>query len=117
VNQDQPSPDRAVMWPMLEKWALAYYMEDHVVGYQQQYKAAKDLEEATDAILAMLDERTRATNIRQIENWRDWIERREDLQWLVKDMNEAIAALKDATQTDANGIWLGALSKGADKDE
>jgi hypothetical protein len=62
---------------------------------------------ATDAILAMLDERTRATNVRQIENWRDWIERREDLQWLVKDMNEAIAALKDAAQTDANGIWLG----------
>jgi DNA phosphorothioation-dependent restriction protein DptG len=107
MNQDQPSPDRAAVEKIIRK----------IDVYDDTSVPDEEVTKATDAILGMLEEHTRATNIRQIENWRDWLKPREDLQWLVKDMDEAIAALKDATQTDANGVWLAALSKGADKDE
>lgn len=120
MNQDQPSPDRKAIMQL-----IAGVVIESQADYYDRIKAGQDavgdgtgiVTRATDAILGMLDERTRATNIRQIENWRDWIKLRKDLQWLVREMDEAIAALKDATQTNANGVWLDALSKGANHAE
>lgn len=75
-------------------------------NYTDVNKLTKSVNQALDSIEEVMKESTRQTNIRQIENWRDWINPNLELQWLVEEMDSAIESLRDATQTDENGTWL-----------
>lgn len=121
MNQDQPSPDRVAVELLLVEFAdnrLAHQANVDNTPRQKQDYFVNDLEEATDAILGMLDEaKAHGMNLGaliEIENQQERLETQVVLGNISRDKAET---WHYSNRQSIKQLHKLVRSKGADKDE